>query len=66
LLPASYAVALSLGPALIGLGLSISPYLIWAVAIALLLVAGAVALALQRTLPERLRRVRAAPAPQPA
>jgi MFS family permease len=66
LLPASYAVALSLGPALIGLGLSISPYLIWAVAIPLLLVAGAVALALQRTLPERLRRVRAAPAPQPA
>jgi MFS family permease len=66
LLPASYAVALSLGPALIGLGLSISPYLIWAVAIPVLLGAGAVALALERTLPAELRPIRAAAAPQPA
>jgi MFS family permease len=66
LLPASYAVALSLGPALIGLGLSVSPYLIWAVAITVLLGAGAVALALERTLPTELRPVRVTAAPQPA
>jgi MFS family permease len=67
LLPASYAVALALGPALIGVGLSISPYLIWAVAIAALLVACVVALALERTLPADLRRpIRVAAAPQPA
>jgi MFS family permease len=66
LLPASYAIALSLGPALVGLGLSFSPYLIWTVAIALLLVAGAVALSLERSLPAELRPVRAPAAPQPA
>ena len=66
LLPASYAVALALGPALIGVGLSVSPYLIWPVAIALLLVGGAVALALERTLPAHLRPVRLSAAPQPA
>ena len=66
LLPASYAVALALGPALIGVGLSISPYLIWAVAIAVLLVAGAVALALERTLRADTRPVRPSAAPQPA
>lgn len=66
LLPASYAVALSLGPALVGVGLSISPYLIWAVAIGVLLVASAIALALERTLPGEQRSVAVAAAPQPA
>ena len=66
LLPASYAVALSLGPALIGVGLAVSPYLIWAVAIGVLLVAGVVALALERTLPAEHRPVGVAAAPQPA
>ena len=65
LLPASYAVALSLGPALVGVGLSISPYLIWVVSIALLLGAGVVALALERTVPAELGSVRVAAAPQP-
>ena len=66
LLPASYAVALALGPALIGFGLSISPYLIWVVAIALLLGAAAVALAVERTLRAEILPGRIAAAPQAA